>query len=406
MASSSSSSSSSAKRARPKGHWWDPNARPSDLVVRFGPSFDITLCPGLKVTDSPEMKATAYIQSGLGSGFFDNEECTGEPVLSHATNVPASAGPPSWAVLDPRGTFFCGNEEDRPSARWRGTYFSLSALSLNTDHEKHWVICLHPGCGAKVAGFSNWNNQHKPRHPAWTFSTDEHPAAWRAVESILKPSSMMVAQPLFNAMAKVPVRPKTKTEVADLLALYHARTPGTSYEALGGDAMHALLSGVTGLGSKALPLPRRGMISKAHHRLFQQQHEMVLSEVKASLEEGRRLRLSHIDGSAIEDSAVQYPRFALSTDGGSQGKQNFLHISLFLMVNGVIKEWALELAPFAHPHTAERYFEVLEDTVSSVLGVHSRGFFTSDNCESSLFFFPAPAHCHSHTFSHTSTHSL
>jgi hypothetical protein len=192
----------------------------------------------------------------------------------------------------------------------------------------------------------------------------------------------MMPQQLFAAKASV--RVKTKKELAEELALYHARTPGTSYEALGGDAMHQLISGVTGIDLKNLNAPRRGMIINAHHKLFEAQQAQVLAEVRAALEEARRLRLASIDSGIIEDPVVRPPRFALSTDGGSQGKQNYLHISLFLLVNGNIKEWALELAPFPHPHTSERYFEVLETTVSSALGAQAKGFFTSDNCPSMI----------------------
>ncbi len=72
-------------------------------------------------------------------------------------------------------------------ARWRGAYFSLGGLSQSTDSDKHWLICLHPGCGAKVAGFSNFNSQHRPRHSAWTFTSDKHDKlSLRPSESVLR----------------------------------------------------------------------------------------------------------------------------------------------------------------------------------------------------------------------------
>ena len=284
------SSSSFTGKRKVRGYWWDPKATSTTLLERFGSQFDTALCPGVKPVDSPELKAAAYIQAGLGFGFYDNEECAGDVVWCHATSVPANSCPPSWAVLDPNGPFFCGPEGDKPVARWRGAYFSLGGLSQSTDSDKHWLICLHPGCGAKVAGFSNFNSQHRPRHSAWTFTSDKHDKlSLRPSESVLRASSTMIPQQLFAAKASV--RVKTKKELAEELALYHARTPGTSYEALGGDAMHMLISGVTGIDLKNLSAPRRGMIIKAHHKLFEAQQAQVLAEVRAALEEARRLRL-------------------------------------------------------------------------------------------------------------------
>ena len=87
---------SSGKR-KARGYWWDPKATPATLLERFGSSFDIALCPGVKAVDGPELKAAAYIQAGLGLGFYDNEECAGDMVVCHATSVPANSCPPSWA---------------------------------------------------------------------------------------------------------------------------------------------------------------------------------------------------------------------------------------------------------------------------------------------------------------------
>jgi hypothetical protein len=375
MASSSSAAigGSSGKRSM-TFFWWDPAAGRDALKSRFGSQFDAIGLPGLTTESSPELKACAYIQHGIGHGLHVSEDPKSEVVSTHATNVPANGCPPSWALLPMRGDILCSGKS--LEEQWRGCYFNLQLLSDSTDKEKHWRICLFPGCGHMSAGFTNWCSHRNSAHPSWSFFTGTD-LQLPASSSVL---GRQTQQALFNA---APGKPKAvpKKEIADLLARFKAGQPGVPFAMLGSDSMHRLLEGVAGLAPGKGNAPRAPMVKKAHHSLFEKLEKLTLSNIAALLKDSRLARLQHNQGVPQEDDAVKPVRIAFSTDGGSQNKDNFLQIQLFLMNRGLIHEFALELKVFPHPHTADNYFKVLEGVARKLGDGSAKAFFTSDNCK-------------------------